>query len=129
MISNRQAKEREQLKEQILSSALSVFKKHGIEKNVMHLVSLEEQKRILSALELEKFSIKFAPGGSAANSMIGLSQLGGNAAFGGKIGMDEHGVIYKKKLEELRVNSSKLKLSFILVFLNKLTLPFVKKDV
>ena len=76
----------------------SFLKKHGIEKNVMHLVSFEAQKKILSALELENLSVKIAAGGSAANSMIGLTQLGGVAAFSGKIGMDEHGVIYRKKL-------------------------------
>ena len=41
MISNRQAKEREQRKEQILSSALSVFKKHGIEKATMGEIAKE----------------------------------------------------------------------------------------
>ena len=41
MISNRQAKEREQRKEQILSSALSVFKKHGIEKATMDEIAKE----------------------------------------------------------------------------------------
>ena len=41
MISNRQAKEREQRKEQILSSALSVFKKYGIEKATMDEIAKE----------------------------------------------------------------------------------------
>ena len=41
MISNRQAKEREQRKEQILSSALSVFKKQGIEKATMDEIAKE----------------------------------------------------------------------------------------
>ena len=41
MISIRQAKEREQRKEQILSSALSVFKKHGIEKATMDEIAKE----------------------------------------------------------------------------------------
>ena len=41
MISNRHAKEREQRKEQILSSALSVFKKHGIEKATMDEIAKE----------------------------------------------------------------------------------------
>ena len=83
----------------------SFLKKHGIEKNIMHLVSFEEQQHILSSLELENLSVKFAAGGSAANSMIGLSQLGGSAAFSGKIGMDKHGIIYRKKLEELGVKA------------------------
>ena len=41
MISNRQAKERELRKEQILSSALSVFKKNGIEKATMDEIAKE----------------------------------------------------------------------------------------
>jgi len=41
MISNRQAKERELRKEQILSSALSVFKKQGIEKATMDEIAKE----------------------------------------------------------------------------------------
>ena len=41
MISKRQAKEREQRKEQILSSALSVFKKQGIEKATMDEIAKE----------------------------------------------------------------------------------------
>jgi len=81
----------------------SFLEKHRIEKDMMHLVSLEEQEKLLKALELEKFSVELSAGGSGANSMIGISQLGGNAAFSGKIGNDEHGYIYKKKLEKLGV--------------------------
>jgi len=83
----------------------SFLRKHGIEKNVMHLVSFEEQQKILYCLKLENLPVKYAAGGSAANSMIGLSQLGGIAAFSGKVGMDEHGTIYRKKLEELGVKA------------------------
>ena len=83
----------------------SFLKKRGIEKNIMHLVSLEEQEELLLALVAEKLSIEFAAGGSGANSMIGIAQLGGSAAFTGKIGRDEHGRIYREKLEDLGVSA------------------------
>jgi sugar/nucleoside kinase (ribokinase family) len=36
--------------------------------------------------------------------MIGISQLGGTSAFSGKIGRDEHGKLYREKLEALGVS-------------------------
>ena len=83
----------------------SFLKKQGIKKNIMHLISLEEQRELLLALTSEKLSVEFAAGGSGANSMIGIAQLGGNTAFSGKIGRDEHGKIYREKLENLGVSA------------------------
>ena len=83
----------------------SFLKKRGIEKNIMHLISLEEQQELLLALTAEKLSVEFAAGGSGANSMIGIAQLGGRTAFSGKIGRDEHGKIYREKLEDLGVSA------------------------
>ena len=81
----------------------SFMKKLGIEKNVMHLVTREQQQELLLALAEEKISLEVAAGGSGANSMIGISQLGGRSAFSGKIGRDEHGKLYREKLEALGV--------------------------
>ena len=81
----------------------SFLKKLGIQKNIMHLVTLEQQQEILLALTEEKISLEVAAGGSGANSMIGISQLGGRSAFSGKIGRDEHGKLYREKLEALGV--------------------------
>ena len=83
----------------------SFLKKRGIEKNIMHLISFEEQQELLLALTAEKLTVEFAAGGSGANSMIGISQLGGRSAFSGKIGRDEHGKIYREKLEDLGVSA------------------------
>jgi sugar/nucleoside kinase (ribokinase family) len=83
----------------------SFLKKRGIEKNIMHLISLEEQQELLLALTAEELSVEFAAGGSGANSMIGIAQLGGRTAFSGKIGRDEHGKIYREKLEDLGVSA------------------------
>ena len=81
----------------------SFLKKLGIQKNVMHLVTREQQQELLLALAEEKISLEVAVGGSGANSMIGISQLGGRSAFSGKIGRDEHGKLYREKLEALGV--------------------------
>ena len=83
----------------------SFLKKRGIEKNIMHLISLEEQQELLLALTVEKLTVEFAAGGSGANTMIGISQLGGRTAFSGKIGRDEHGRLYREKLEDLGVSA------------------------
>ena len=82
----------------------SFLKKHGIQKNIMHLVTFEQQQKLLIALSDEKISVEIAAGGSGANSMIGISQLGGMTAFSGKIGGDEHGRLYRDKLESLGVS-------------------------
>ena len=77
----------------------------GLNKNSMNLITLEEQQTFLLALAAGKISVEFAAGGSGANTMIGIAQLGGRTAFSGKIGKDEHGKIYRKKLEDLGVNA------------------------
>ena len=82
----------------------SFLKKLGIQKNIMHLVTLAEQQELLMALAEEKINVEVAAGGSGANTMIGVSQLGGKSAFSGKIGMDEHGKLYREKLEALGVS-------------------------
>ncbi|MEO1838351.1 MAG: adenosine kinase, partial [Candidatus Lambdaproteobacteria bacterium] len=71
----------------------------------MNLITLEEQQTLLLALAAGKISVEFAAGGSGANTMIGIAQLGGRTAFSGKIGRDEHGKIYREKLEDLGVNA------------------------
>ena len=81
----------------------SFIKKTGIQKDIMHLVTREQQQELLLALDEEQISVEIAAGGSGANSMIGISQLGGTTAFSGKIGRDKHGELYREKLEELGV--------------------------
>ena len=83
----------------------SFLKKNGIEKSIMHLISIEEQQRLLRGLSADKLSVESASGGSGANSMIGIAQLGGRTTFSGKIGRDEHGKIYREKLEDLGVSA------------------------
>ena len=84
----------------------SFLNERGLEKNSMNLMSLEDQQTLLMALAAQRLSVEFAAGGSGANSMIGIAQLGGRTAFTGKIGKDEHGRIYREKLEDSGVHAS-----------------------
>lgn len=77
-----------------------------LEKNRMYLVDEASQKKILDQLNEVNADVVTTPGGSCANTMIGIGQLGGNSAYSGKIGLDEFGTIYKTKLVEASVQSS-----------------------
>lgn len=78
----------------------------GLEKDRMYLVDAEGQQELLKRLEATHSEVFPAPGGSCANSMIGVCQLGGTAAYGGKIGKDAFGQTYKEKLAESGVVAS-----------------------
>lgn len=68
-----------------------------LEKNRMFLVDLPRHRELLEALNGVK--VHAEPGGSCANTMQGVAQLGGRAAYCGKVGADEHGRVYVNKLE------------------------------
>ncbi|HJL88496.1 MAG TPA: adenosine kinase [SAR324 cluster bacterium] len=82
------------------------LEQHNLEKNRMYLVSTEEQKSLLKAVEQENQKIEYAAGGSGANTMIGIAQLGGQSAFTGKIGLDQRGNQYHEDLENKGVKST-----------------------
>jgi len=63
----------------------SFLTERGLNKNSMNLITLEEQQTLLLALAVGKISVEFAAGGSGANTMIGIAQLGGRTAFSGKL--------------------------------------------
>jgi sugar/nucleoside kinase (ribokinase family) len=74
-----------------------------LKKGEMHLIDEDNSKKILKMLE--NYDIKTAPGGSSANTLAGVSALGGKAVFLGKIGDDYHGSIYEQKTIEYGVDS------------------------
>ena len=51
----------------------SFLKKLGIQKNIMHLVTHEQQQELLFSLAEEQISVEIAAGGPGANAMIGIS--------------------------------------------------------
>ena len=75
----------------------------GLAKGTMNLVDLDRQKQIL-----DKTSHKtplVALGGSCANSMVMIAQLGGRSAFCGNLGSDEFAKEYEHQLTKAGVTS------------------------
>ncbi len=75
-----------------------------IDKGVMTLVDEEEQHRLLT--HLDAFEGKKASGGSAANTLIALSALGGSAYYSCKVSDDELGNFYLNDLITAGVDSN-----------------------
>jgi fructokinase len=72
----------------------SFLSNNNLTKSTMKLVDKTEFKKILSNLKIEET----IAGGSVANSIVGLSQLGNSVSFIGKISDDELGNKYEKSL-------------------------------
>ena len=87
---------------------------HSLTKSTMKLIDEAEFKKLLTSLKIEET----ISGGSVANSIVGLSQLGNEVGFIGKVSNDELGqkyenglkkekvkYLYKKKQEEMPTGS------------------------
>jgi sugar/nucleoside kinase (ribokinase family) len=70
------------------------IKKNSLTKSTMKLVDEIEFKNLLSLVKIEET----ISGGSIANSIVGLSQLGNNVGFIGKISNDHLGEKYEEGL-------------------------------
>ena len=77
----------------------SFLLKNNLTKSTMKLVDEIEFKKVLSNLKIEQT----IAGGSVANSIVGLSQLGNNVAFIGKINKDNLGEKYEQSLTKENV--------------------------
>lgn len=73
----------------------------GVEKGTMRLVSAEEQKGLVPAVYTH--IVNTQAGGSGANTMIGIAQMGGTTTFTSRVGRDEHGPMYRQSLEQFGV--------------------------
>lgn len=80
------------------------FPKHGIEKGLMTLVDEERQHQLMQAIQLSKSSMQC--GGSAANTMIAVSQFGGKSFYSCKVAKDDMGQFYLKDLQENGVDTN-----------------------
>jgi fructokinase len=72
---------------------------NGLTKSTMKLVDEGKFKKLLSTLKIEET----VSGGSVANSIVGLSQLGNNVGFIGKINSDDLGQKYEEGLIKEKV--------------------------
>tara|TARA_B100000787_G_C16164251_1_gene283003 strand:- start:436 stop:1362 length:927 start_codon:yes stop_codon:yes gene_type:complete len=68
--------------------------KNQLKKSTMKLVDENEFKKLLSTLKIEET----VSGGSVANSIVGLSQLGNDVGFIGKVNSDNLGQKYEEGL-------------------------------
>ena len=76
------------------------LEKNSLTKSTMKLIDEIEFKKLLSSLTIEKT----ISGGSVANSIVGMSQLGNNVGFIGKINNDDLGQKYEDGLKNENVN-------------------------
>ena len=72
------------------------LKNNYLTKSTMKLVDEAEFKKLLSHLKIEET----VSGGSVANSIVGLSQLGNKVGFIGKVSDDDLGVKYEEGLKK-----------------------------
>ncbi len=77
----------------------SFITQNNLTKSTMKLVNETEFKKLLSKLTIEET----VSGGSVANSIVGLSQLGNKVGFIGKISDDELGKKYENGLKKENV--------------------------
>ena len=75
------------------------LKQNSLIKSTMKLVDEAEFRKILSSLKIEET----ISGGSVANSVVGLSQLGNKVGFIGKVNDDELGRKYEEGLKKENV--------------------------
>ena len=83
----------------------SFFTEHGIEKGLMTLVDEETQHRMVDTLTSKYGLIKRAGGGSAANTIVAISQFGGNTFYACKVADDEAGDFYMHDLHAAGVKT------------------------
>ena len=77
----------------------SFITNNNLTKSTMKLVDEAEFKKLLSSLKIEET----VSGGSVANSIVGLSQLGNKVGFIGKVNDDDLGQKYEGGLKKEKV--------------------------
>ena len=73
---------------------------HGIDKGAMTLINAEQLQSLLP----KTHEAKIISGGSAANTIVGFSMLGGNGAYIGKVKNDAAGNAFRRDLTDLGVS-------------------------
>ena len=79
----------------------TLLKELDIEKGGMFLIDEAQQQALVS--RVYEHIVHAESGGSGANTMIGLSLLGGSGCYTSKIGNDEHGTLYTDDLRKKQI--------------------------
>lgn len=77
---------------------------HKVQKGLMTLVDEDTQFRLIGAIEGQ--DLKRKSGGSAANTVIAISQFGGKSFYSCKVANDEYGDFYLKDMNEAGVDTN-----------------------
>lgn len=80
----------------------SFIEAQGSPKGGMTLVELEQSEELLESCQDEKVLVA---GGSACNTLVGVSQLGGESQFVGMVGEDNLGQAFQNSIESNGVHS------------------------
>ncbi|MCB0360971.1 MAG: adenosine kinase, partial [Bdellovibrionales bacterium] len=78
------------------------IQRFGMKKGAMQLVDTTAQKALLEHFHGQ--NLNQASGGSAANTMIAIAQLGGRAAYGCLVGDDSFGSFYLEEMAQLGID-------------------------
>lgn len=76
----------------------------GFEKGGTHMVDHGRQRDLVA--RVYEHIVNAEPGGSGANTAIGVSLLGGKASYTGRVGNDEHGRLYRDGLTLKKVRAN-----------------------
>ena len=88
----------------------SFLQRASLQKGTMQLVSLEQQQELLDLLQDYTHQGQ-ASGGSAANTTVGFSALGGSSFYACRVGNDELGQFYLNDLTAAQVQTTRQSLS------------------
>lgn len=80
------------------------LKRFGVEKGLMTLVDEERQTTLMK--EINRATAKMQCGGSAANTVIAVSQFGGRSYYCCKVGDDELGRFFREDMQEAGVDNN-----------------------
>ena len=83
---------------------LDFFVDNGIEKGVMTLVDEKRQHQLIHAIDMKKS--KMSCGGSAANTVIGVSQFGGKGYYSCLVARDDLGKFFLQDLKRNGVDTN-----------------------
>lgn len=74
----------------------------GFDKGIMTLVDDAQQQSVLS--RLSGIHLNKCAGGSAANTIVGIADFGGRAAYAGKVSKDENGEFFLQDMRKMGVS-------------------------
>jgi sugar/nucleoside kinase (ribokinase family) len=80
------------------------LQKHNVKKGLMTLVDEETQFELIH--DINKAETVQKPGGSAANTMIAVNQLGGNAFYSCKVADDPFGDLYLQEMKDAGIDTN-----------------------